>query len=273
MEGMEEHRFLPDTDRLSVLVAVILFIYAMTSFINLPEAQISVQIPGFFLAIPLNYRALVSLAVGVLAATGMNSILRSHPYYDGSNTFQHWLLPTMTAWVMGLTLSTLSDTPTWWLIFSVGGILLTLVFIAEYILMDPLDIFAPAASMGLIALAFTLFLILGIALKASGARLFLILPAVTISAVLITLRTLNLRTGKGWSYAWTIGIALTAAEIVAGLHYLPLTPIKYGLILTGSTFALNSLAVDYLSGSRGWKIAIEPGVFFIIFAGIATLVK
>lgn len=272
MDRMEESRSLPNRDQLSVLVAVILFIYALTSFMNLPEAHLSMQLPGFFLSIPVYYRNLVSLAASVLAASGMDTILRSHPAYDGSPTAQHWVLPALTTWVIGLALATLTNAPSWWLVFGLGAVLLPFSFIAEYILLDETNPLIPLAAAGSIALAFTLFLILGIALQASGSRLFLILPAVTIASGMVSLRAIHLRTGKKTDYAWSIGVALATLQVAAGFHYLPLPPIPYSLLLTGVVFSLTALASALIQGKKGWRVAIEPGVLLILFGLIAVLV-
>jgi hypothetical protein len=83
----------------------------------------------------------------------------------------------------------------WWAVFAIGGGLLILVLIAEYIVIDPSDVRHTLAAAGLTALSFTLYLILAIVLRSAGLRLFWMLPALMLAAGLVSLRTLHLRLG------------------------------------------------------------------------------
>jgi hypothetical protein len=69
----------------------------------------------------------------------------------------------------------------WWLGFGIGGLLLVFVFLAEYIVVEPSAPQYAIATAGLTALAFAVYLILTTALRFSGARLFLVAPALFIA--------------------------------------------------------------------------------------------
>ena len=116
------------------------------------------------------------------------------------------------------------------------------------------------ASAGLTALSYTLFLLFVIALEIGGARLFLVIPAIFLAAGFVTLRTLHLRSGGHWEFAWAFGVGLISAQLAAGLHYWPLTSLQLGLILLGPLYALTALAY-----SLGQDIPLpgalaEPGI-------------
>jgi hypothetical protein len=62
-------------------------------------------------------------------------------------------------------------------------------------------------------------------------------------------------------------------QVASGLHYLPLTPIKYSLLLTGVVFSLNALAAELITGAKGWKMAVEPAVLLAVFGILTVIVK
>ena len=279
---MEEHRHLPDLNRMSVLAATVLLAYAATRFVEFPNRELSFQVPGIFLSFQLNFQIIVSFVAAALAAAGMDWLISDHPAFtdphhstvrERGSHFQHWLLPALTAWVIGVPLSNLPDGPAWWVVFSLGGALLLVVFVAEYIIVDPSDIRHPAAAAGLTALSFALTLMLAIAICSSSLRLYLVLPTLVPVASLVALRTVYLRTGGQWAVAWAIGIALIIGQVATGLHYLPLSPIQYGLFILAPLYALTSvasLAQENLSLRRG---AAEAVIMLLVLWGLGFWLK
>ena len=123
-----------------------------------------------------------------------------------------------------------------------------LVLVAEYIAVDPEDIRYTLASAGLTAVSFAIFMILALALRSAGVRLFLTLPALTFASFLVVLRTLHLRLNGAWYIMTSLALALIIAQLSAALHYLPLLPTTYGLMLIGPTYALTSLVANLADG-------------------------
>jgi hypothetical protein len=266
---MEEHEHLPDTNQLSVLISTILLAYAVSPFIKIPDAGIQIQLGLGSFTFPINFSTIVSLIVALLAGLGMDSILRKHPHFSGGSTLQHAMLPALTAWAIGIPLSSLKFQPTWWVLFALGGFLLVLVFVAEYIVMDFSDVRFALSSIGLTALSFALFLILGIALRSSGARLYLMVPSLAVPLALVSLRTLYLRLNGRWQVAWTVGIVISVMQLAIALQYLPVSPVSYGLILVGGAYGVTTLA-GYLEEGRPWRSAvIEPGIVALCLIGVA----
>src|SRR5271157_1129156 len=226
----QEGRYLPDGNRVGVLTATVLLAYALTRLINTPGFTLTLQLPGFYFAYPLT-----------LNAAGMNWLLHSHPSLQG-NTIEHWLLPTLTAFIIGVSLNVLPFGTLWWIGLAISAGTLISIFIAEYVSVDGGAPTYALASAALIALSYALFLMLIIALRTAGTRLFLIAPAVFIAAGLVSLRTLHLRLSGRWEFPWAIGIALTCTQIAAGVHYWPISPLQFGLILLGPLYALTALA-------------------------------
>jgi hypothetical protein len=265
-----EERYLPDGNRVGVLTAAVLLAYALTRLISNPGFTLTLQLPGFYFTYPLTLSAAMTLMATGLTATGMNWLLHSHPSIQG-NTLEHWLLPTLTAFIIGVSLSVLPFGILWWIGLAVGAGILVLIFIAEYISVDS---GAPAyalASAALIALSYALFLMLVIALRVAGTRLFLIVPAIFLSAGLVTLRMLHLRISSQWEFAWATGIALACTQIAAGVHYWPISPLQFGLILLGPLYALSAFASNLSEDLPLQRAALEP-VLLLGAAWIAAII-
>jgi len=279
---MQTHRHLPDVNRLSVLAAMILLAYAVTRFIDAPTRQIALQLPGFYLEINLNFLTIVSVLAAALAAAGMDWLIRDHPAFTEPNhprvenqrtTFQHWIVPALTAWVIGVPLGYLETGPSWWIVFAMGGALLMLVFVMEYIVVDASDFRHPLATAGLTALSFSLYLLLSITVRSAHLRLYLLLPALVPAAGLVVLRTLYLRLGGRWTYAWSLGIAVVIGQLIIGLHYLPLSPIRFGLLVVAPLYALTSIAEAVSDGRNLRQRIAEPAAMLLILGGLAIWLK
>ena len=184
---------LPDLNRLSVLAAAILLAYALGRFADLPAKVVEFQILGLYLPLELSTHTIIAFLVAGLTASGADWLLRGHPNLEGKNAVEHWLLPALTAWVIGFPLFQLPLGLLWWAGFLFGAILLLLVLVAEYIVADPGDVRQPAAAAGLIVLSYALYLILAISIRHSGIRLIFVIPPLALASWLASLRTLNLR--------------------------------------------------------------------------------
>ena len=221
-----------------MLIAMILLAYALGQFVNTPGKLVPLQLIGVFIPIQINLNTVVSVAVAGMTGTGMDWLLRDHPCLGDKSTLPHWLLPGLTAWIIHVTLTTLPVSPIWWLGFAIGGIFLLLVLLAEYIVIDQDDGRYPIATAGLNALAFALFLILAVSLHSIGLRLVMLLPALSIVAGLITLRVLQLHhPTEKWSFMEPLVAAVLVAQTSTALHYLPVSPLGFGLALLGLIYA------------------------------------
>ncbi len=267
---MERTSYLPNADRLSILSAAILLAYAAGRFVDLPLREVSLQLPGFYLAVELNIHTVIALLVAGLTATGADLLLRDHPALGEKRTVEHWLLPALTAWTLGIPLNQLPVGTEWMISFAVGGALLMLVLVAEYIAVDPEDERYPLASAALTAVSYALFLILTISLKSAGLRLFLILPALLLSAGLVSLRTLHLRLNGRWLYQPTFVIVVIIAGIISALHYWPLSPITYGLLILGPAYSLTSLIGALSEGQPLKRAIVEPGIVLLAVWGTSV---
>jgi Protein of unknown function (DUF5656) len=263
-----ERRYLPDPARVSVLTAAVLLAFALTRVIQAPHVNIHLPLGKVNLNFSLNLITLVVLLAAGMAAAGVDWLLRTHPSLEKGETREHWLLPTLTVFVIGIALYTLPKTSIWWLGFALGAAILLIVFFAEFVAVDPTDLRYPIATTILTGLAFVIFLVLAVALKASNSRLVLVAPALFVGAGLAALRTLHLRLNERWEYAWAFGIAVVGAQLGAALHYMPLTPVRFGLALLGPVYALTNLAVSLAEGNSFRRAFVEPAVMLVILCGL-----
>jgi len=264
---------LPDSNRVGLLTSTVLLAFAVSRIIPSPQFSLEAQLPGFFLNIPLNIPTVMNLLTAGLTATGMDWLLRGHPSLKGRATFQWWLLPTLTSFVISTSLSILPSGRAWWIGFTISGIFIFFVFLAEYIVVDADSPYYNTSIAGLTAISYTLFFILSVALRSSGARLFLLIPGLFIAASLASLRILHLHISGRWEYAWSLGIGLVCIQIAAGLHYWPLSPIKFGLMLIGPLYGLVNLAINLAENIPTGRATFEPALIIALCWGLAIFIQ
>lgn len=248
-----------------MLTAAVLLTFALARLIQTPEFILEMQLPGFYFSYPVSLNTLMVVLAAGLTATGMDWLLRSHPSLRKTPTIEYWVLPTLATFIIGIPLTLLPPGNIWWLGFGIGGTVLVLVFLAEYIVVEPSAPQYAIATSGLTALAFAIYLILTTALRYSGARLFLVAPALFFAAGLVSLRTLHLRVSQRWEFNWALGIALVCTQIGAGLHYWPVSPVQFGLALLGPLYALSNLSANLLEGIPLRRAMTEP-ILALVFA-------
>ncbi len=264
-----KHSHLPSLERLSTLAAVILLAYTLSRFITIPNQVISLQLLGLYIDFNFNIRTLVVFMVVCLTASGADWMLRSHPTLKKGTTIKHWLLPALTAWVIGFPLFQLPLGPFWWASFILGGTLLIIVLVSEYFTVDPDDIRQPIAATMLTAVSFAIYLILGFFIHYVGVRLILILPVIFLSSGLVSIRTLNLRLREKWAFAEAGIIALVSCQFAAGLHYWPISAFSYGLALLGLTYALTNFIANLADSEPLSQAIVEPTLVVLLFFGFA----
>ena len=255
MQTMRPRSPLPDTNRIGILTAAVLLSFALTRLLPASEVVLRLTLGTFFLTYPISLTTVMTLLAAGVTATGMDWLLRGHPALGSQRTVEHWLLPTLVAFVIGVPLSLLPSGVSWWITFSIAGVMLVTIFLAEYVAVDPAAPSYSAATGLLTALSFAVYLILLVTLRSSSPRLILAVPAVFLVSGLVSLRALHLRLQR-WDFFWAGCIALVSAQLAAAFHYWPLAPIQFGLALLGPLYALTSLA-----GNLGEESPIRRAVF------------
>lgn len=255
-----QDRFMPDPNRIGLLTSTVLLALALGRLLPTQGFSIEVRFPILPFAVTLDISTLLSMLTAGLAATGMDWLLRGHPSLNKRGTFQWWFLPTLTTFVISLPLSILEGGQVWWFGFIISGVLIFFVFLAEYVVVDPDAPYYTLSVAGLTAISYTLFFVLAIALNVSSVRLFILLPALFIASTLASLRILHLWLGGKWQFAWSLGIGLVSVQLAGGLHYWPLTPVQFGLLLIGPLYALINFAINLGENVSMRRASLETSI-------------
>ena len=266
---MDERQHFPNRERLSILTASILLSYAVSPYISITPQVLSITVGGASFFFRFDFSTITSLVAAALAYVGSGWLISSHPGLGRQRTLQFRFLPALTAWVIGVPLNMLSVGPEWWVVLALGAALLLGVFIAEYIVVDYDDARYPPAAIALLVVSFGLFLLLAIAIRAAGLRLYLLVPAIVISLTLMAARILALRLGGNWLWIWAAGIGIVVGQAALGLHYLPVSPLAFGLLLLGLAYAVTDAAGSIIEGKSPRILWIEPAIICAVLWALA----
>lgn len=248
---------------------MLMLAYALARFVEFPEKEFSLQLPGLYLSLEISVRTVTGLLAAGLTASGADWLLRDHPALQGRSTLGHWILPSLTALVIGVPLNLVRYGPVWWIALVAGGALLILVLVAEYIAIDGEDVRQPLAAAALSAVSLALFVVLASALRAGEARLMVALPVLTLAAWLVSLRMLHLRLNGEWTVYEAAIIAFVVGQVAAAVHYWPLSPISYSLAILGPIYALVSLMAGLIEEKPLRQLVAEPGLALLV-TGVAA---
>lgn len=258
------------SDRIGTVIAAVLLTFAFTRVVQSPRLTLSVELPGFYFSYPITIGTALSLLAAALTAAGMDWIARERPAANKS----YMLLPTLSAFIIGSALNSFSAESAWISAFALGAFVLGAVITAEYAGMDPATPAYAISRAGLTALAYALFLILAASLRFNGARMFLLAPVIFVFAGLISLRILQLDGVDRWDFPWSAGIGIICMQMAAGLHYWPITPIQFGLAVTGALYALTSFSIRLNNENIPLPgAAITPALMLLLSWAAAFLIR
>ncbi len=261
---------LPDRDRMSVLVGTIVLGLALMRLIDLPDRFVHTTVLGSPLGIQVSTTTVMLALITALAATGMESLARSHPSFTNGRRFDlrslvHAIQPALAVLLLGAQLA-LGTQPwtAWWLGLGITAILTALVLAAEYMTVDP------ALRQGALGLAMTaLNLLLALAsftlIYSTRARSFLTATEASVVAGLLALRLLwgmgqPLR--QALIYAGVIGLAL--GECLWALNYWRATPLLAGLLLVLIYYAMTGIAQQHGRGALDRRVLAEFGLVALV---------
>lgn len=271
---MINDRSLPDINRLSIVSAAIMLAFALTQIVSFPAQMISFSIFGIVLEFVLDFKTIITLFTAVLAAAGMDWLIQSHPEKERHHSFlansRHWVIPIFTTLVIGIVLNSFSGGPYWWIIYGLGSLILIAVLIAEYNVVSTEEHAHPLATVGLTGLSFVLFFLLAVGVFSANFRLYIRLPLLALGAIITISRSLQLRVGH-WYPVWAVINTIVVSEVVVGFHYLPLSPLQFGLMLVGIAYALTSIVTGIKESRKSWELWAEP-VVMLLFALVTSII-
>lgn len=270
---------LPDRDRMSVLVGTIVLGFALTRLIELPDRFVGAVVLGSPLGIEISTTTVMLALITALAATGMESLARSHPSAASGTrigrfalgSLLHAIQPALAALLLGLQLSQIQPPTAWWLGLAAVALLIALIFAAEYLAVDPT---LRQGAMGLTLSALNILLALAsfIAIYATRGRSLLTATAAALVSGLLALRLLW---GSGQPlrqalvYAGVIGLAL--GQCLWALNYWRATPLLAGLLLVLIYYAMTGIVQQYERGVLNRRVLAEFGL--VALAGLVIILR
>ncbi|MBM4464532.1 MAG: hypothetical protein FJ014_03010 [Chloroflexi bacterium] len=266
---------MPNYDKLSVVVSVILLCLALSLIVVLPTETLSFVVLGSPLTIRFSQNWLVAALLAGMACSGTASIVRLHPLSREGKlppTFVSCILPGLATLVAAIILPRAPDR-----IYTLGGlavmgILLPLLIAAEYYTIDPAATGSRTTRLGLNFIAYLLALALFALVHESKAPHLLIVAAALAGSSLLALDVLHgaqqsfRRTGL---YALIVGLVM--GEIVWALGYSQVNSLTAGILLLLIFYLITGLARQGLLKLLDRRILIEFAVVALI--GLALLLR
>lgn len=266
---MQTRANFPNTNRLSIITASIIMGYSLLPFVNLPPRQVVFSLLGVIISFNLDFANLLSLITAAIAGVGMDWMLRERGDMTFREILPHLILPTLTAGSIGIPLGIIAISLDWWVILSLGSLLVLLTLMGEYISIDQQHPYFPIAIMLLTALSFGLFLITAITIRAVNLRLFLTASILPLVYAFFGIRVLQLRLGGVWPLKWTLLAGLVIGQVTIALYYWPLSPIRFGLLLLAPAYALIGIASALEESTTFEDVFLEP----LVVMGVLILLS
>ena len=227
-------------DRLSIISALIILNYALMPFIISPQIPINFSVFGFLVDIHVEYADLMVLSAALFAAIGSYWLLYDHPMMKKKQIYIHLILPTLTAGVMSIPLKVITIGLAWWIVFALGCVLIIFTLIAEYYSIYTDTSLSELSRIIIIPLAVSLFLLLSISTRSSGFRLYIQILLLGFSFAIIYTRLIALTTSEE-KKSKTLVSTLLFIQALTACHYLPLTSVSFGLVMSGFASLLISI--------------------------------
>ncbi|MGH2605378.1 MAG: DUF5656 family protein, partial [Anaerolineales bacterium] len=216
----------------------------------------------------VNSRSVMVLLATALAVSGGDSVVRAHPA-AGRGLGQAWIVPGLAALAFGDALARIPLSAGWWFGLAVATATVLAAIALEFVLVDPSDprtqpAVAALSGVALLALAAFFF-----DLRASGSRAVFLTPLVFAASAAVVGRVLAAGP-SGWPGArYPLAVGAIAGQLAFALHYWPLHPIQFALLLTlsaylGLVFVRELRAGDLRPGTALELGGLAAGVFGLV---------
>lgn len=266
------NRAMPNYDRLSILVSLVVLGLALNLVIRLPFRVIESEFLGSPVTLVLSTQTLLALLLTILTAIGTEYILRAHPTFSTDTptlvySFPLWILPALVSLAGALyTPQLLQGGMGPWLL-ALGGIAaaLSVVIVAQYRTISEDDTLYTPARLFLNIVTYLATLVLFTALY--GAKLRSALSA-SVMIALATILALTLLRGDRseanatWLYAFICGMIL--GEATWALNYWGVTGLAGGALLLLVFYFITGLAQQRLLNRFNRASLIEFGIVGLI---------
>ena len=266
---------MPNYDKLSVVVSVILLCLALSLIVVLPTRTFSFVILGLPLTIQLSQNWLAAAILASMACVGTASIIRLHPLSQGGklpHTFVSCILPGLAILLATILLPRAPDR-----IYALGGlavmgIFLPLIITAEYRAVDPAGSDYKAVRSGLNFIVYLIALVLFALIRESKAPGLLMAAAALVGSSLLALDLLHgTRQGLRRTSLYALIVGLVMGEIVWALSYSKVNSLTAGILLLLIFYLITGLSRQGLLKLLSRRILIEFALVALI--GLALLLK
>jgi hypothetical protein len=279
---------MPNYNKLSVVVSLILLCLALSLIVVLPTRTFSFVVLGSPLTIRISQNWVVAALLGGMACSGTASVIRLHPLSRREKrTFVSCILPSLAVLLAAILLPRTPNR-----IYNLGGlavmgILLPLIIIAEYRIIDPAAPDHRAIRLGLNFIAYLLALVLFALIHDSKADTspepctelcrsistgFLSAATALVGSGLLALDVLHgPRQSLRQTGLYALIVGLVMGEIAWTLSYWQVNSLTAGILLLLIFYIVTGLARQGLSGLLSRRILIEFAVVALI--GLALLLK
>lgn len=259
--------------RFSILLAFLALGFSLIYLI--PEKLSPGSVHIFIFTFQINFLSLIPLILALVTAVGAVWVFVSHPRWKSEppgliRLFPHITLPFIASLLLGIVLSQSARSPIWWIVLSLGFLILFLLLRAEYVLLGQEDASSIQYNLIVISFSYGMFLIFTTAIKNSNIRMFLQMTLLFAAAFFVTFRTMTIWQRKDYKMTQSLIISLLISELAVGLHYLFINPLQYGLILTGGLYSMTSW-INLYEENKKWHQYKEPLAMMFVTTLIVIL--
>jgi hypothetical protein len=258
----------PGFNQISSLTALVLLSYGLIRMITLPSVETEFALLGLLIKIEFRTQSIMLILVAALAASGVDWLIRNHPYFKGNILIlEHWVLPALAAVAIGVIVLQIPESPQLWLGLFLGALLLVGVLWAEFIVSFQRDPRYGTVTIALNGLAFLLLTGSYFAIYALQLRVVFAIPIILVltSAVIWRLFRMGFPGDRVWP--WGMMISIITAQVAVALHYWPISPLRTSLLLSFISYLMYQLIVSHLNGELNRSFVIEN----LFIGGIALL--
>jgi hypothetical protein len=266
---------MPNYDRLSIVVSLVLLGLALTLVIALPTRYIDADLLGSPVRIELGARLVMSLLLGSLTAVGVEYIMRAHPKFGtgglGGYSFLFWILPTLATLAATWFTPALYDSGllVWLAGLGVSALLLAGLILAEYRTIDTEDTAHTISRLLLNLFTYLSALFLFTAIYEAKLRSLLSATLVALFAGILALALLRAErsaTYRTWSLAAVCGLVL--GEATWALNYWGVTGLAGGGLLLLAFYFFGGLSQQRVLNRFNRLVLLE----FAIVGGVGLAV-
>lgn len=258
-----ENRYM---NRFSILLAFLALSFALIYLLPANPVVENLDILGFHLE--LSFQNFVPFLLALVVGVGSVWVFFAHPVWSRKKlnfieVLPHLMLPFIATMILSVVLNQSARGATWWVVYAVGFLIVSLLLRAEYVLIEATGIDSLGYSILIISFSFGLFLLLAISLKNSEVRIIAQFLFFLLSGFFVSYRLLSLRTGINEKFLTALIASWLVTQLAVVLHYVFLPPIQYGILLSGFLYSLTSYLSLYQEQKK-WLQYPEAIIMLIV---------